>query len=293
MIKLNDETMWIDVPAARQLLDSAIGEDGKSVNCREPNHNRVRDYARIMLDGNWSIYIGDAILIDERGRMRNGGHRMNAVIEAGATNPNIQVPFVIRRDVPNKVFDFVDFVVPRSISKRSGVDRQHCEVFRSFFMDVDSNDRQTPMPDLNRKMDAALGDYVDDYKIAGKQPRIVGNAYFKKAAIIRAKQNPQDRDDIADLYEAMAKYTKNCRSVDIKSLPPVARAFLRDVFEGTYRKGKSAPSGRVAKKELFAQGMFVFDSNNTSKRGLKAASGDEYIKQCVRESNKLYKEVVK
>ncbi|WP_303834640.1 hypothetical protein [Ruminococcus flavefaciens] len=45
----------------------------------------ITAYVNDMLSGNWDETVGDAISIDENGILRNGQHRLNAIVESGVS----------------------------------------------------------------------------------------------------------------------------------------------------------------------------------------------------------------
>ena len=71
---------------------------------------RVDMYAADMARGQW-VMTGEAIKFDERGGLRDGQHRLRAVISSGAT-----VRMMVVRGLPESAFDAMDAVLPRSAS---------------------------------------------------------------------------------------------------------------------------------------------------------------------------------
>lgn len=65
-------------------------------NCinRKPNKSRVSQYATDMRNGKWQLN-GETIIFDEDGMLKNGQHRLMAVVEA-----DIPVQFLVVRGVP-------------------------------------------------------------------------------------------------------------------------------------------------------------------------------------------------
>lgn len=54
-----------------------------NTNNRSISEGTVRAYANDMLAGNWDESVGDAISIDQDGILRNGQHRLSAIVKAG------------------------------------------------------------------------------------------------------------------------------------------------------------------------------------------------------------------
>jgi hypothetical protein len=279
----------IDAELASRYLASAIGENGKSVNCRRKNDSLAKSLAEDMVKGRWNPYVADPIMFDVNGRLQDGQHRMKGVVIASKTNPRIKVRCLVQRNVPLDAFDYVDSGIPRSPSVRTRINRQHCEVYNSIYNDLKSRFRVSPT--IIRKMEATLGEDVDLLILKGKQPPIMGNAYIKKAALLSMLKDPKNKEYIIELYEALVMYAKNSNNVDLRNLPPIARAFIQDVFVEDYGCGQRAPSGRQSKRELFAQAMYVFDRNNERKRTIRHIADDSrYIGECEEVSKDLYQQ---
>jgi hypothetical protein len=73
------------IPLAEKLLSTTKLDNVRSI--RRPT---VETYAKDMLAGNWQV-TGETIAIDQDGNLLDGFHRLNAVVKAGQTNPNIKV----------------------------------------------------------------------------------------------------------------------------------------------------------------------------------------------------------
>lgn len=55
----------------------------KNISNRSLSNMTVQAYAQDMLAGNWDENVGDAISIDENGILRNGQHRLYAIVKSG------------------------------------------------------------------------------------------------------------------------------------------------------------------------------------------------------------------
>jgi len=76
---------------------------------RRLSDTRIEAYARQMRDGAWDDRNPEALVIDTEGNLRNGQHRLNAVIRSGAT-----VWFKVETGVDPAVADVLDTGKPRS-----------------------------------------------------------------------------------------------------------------------------------------------------------------------------------
>lgn len=82
-----------------------------NINNRPLGMHVVKNYAYQMKNGEWLPDVIDAIAFDTRGRLRNGQHRLQAVIMSG-----VSIPFLVQRNVPDTYFDYVDTGKARMVS---------------------------------------------------------------------------------------------------------------------------------------------------------------------------------
>lgn len=87
--------MIITPDIARQMLE-------KNANNRPLSKKTLERYTRLMKDGEWGITT-DAIGFDVNGRLMNGQHRLNAVIESGT-----EQTFFVVDDLPCDSFGYTD-----------------------------------------------------------------------------------------------------------------------------------------------------------------------------------------
>lgn len=84
-------------------------------NYRRVNARTVMKYAQTMKDGNWELN-GEPIVFDTEGKLINGQHRLNAIVEAG-----IPVDILVVRGVDKGVVVFDDGRVRRSTDVASAM----------------------------------------------------------------------------------------------------------------------------------------------------------------------------
>lgn len=82
---------------------------------RKRKEKTVVAYAREMLAGNWQLN-GETLIFNQDGMLIQGHHRMNAVLLAAKTKPEIEVPMLVIRGVDVAAFDTLDQGSKRSIS---------------------------------------------------------------------------------------------------------------------------------------------------------------------------------
>lgn len=97
---------YLTAKDARRLLA------GNGVN-RRVQPARVIKMARDMSEGRWHMN-PQPIMLTASGRLIDGQHRLEALILASEAHPELRVPFMVARDVPEAAFDVVDQGQPRS-----------------------------------------------------------------------------------------------------------------------------------------------------------------------------------
>lgn len=289
--KMNKKDMTfeeIDVITATKYLETAIGEDGHSINCRKHNDIFIENYADDMLKGRWSECIIDPLRFNIYGQFGDGQNRMKALILAAREQPKIKILFAVQRNVPIEAFNYIDSGMTRSISIRTGINRQHCEVYNSIYNDVKKRRRINPV--IVRKMDKNLEHYFPSIIVKGKRAPVVGHAYMKKAILLRMINDPKHIDYITEWYEALVEYAKNKNNICFNSFPPIFKEFITNIFVKEYGSGRRAPSGREAKKDLFVQAMYMFDYNNKNKKNIyHPITNSAFCSECFAKARKLYR----
>lgn len=97
---------------------SAIDPDYKNRNIR----NRVVSaYARDMKDGRWEL-THQGIAFDENGFLRDGQHRLAAIIESGVT-----VKMMVTRGIPAGTYAGIDEGAKRSYRDSFGFNKDYCD----------------------------------------------------------------------------------------------------------------------------------------------------------------------
>jgi hypothetical protein len=85
------EVVLVDAAQAAEWLES-------NNNNRRIRKSRLVEFRRDMLAGNWRE-IGDPIRFDTHGTLIDGQHRLEAIVLAATTQPDIQIPLVVARGV--------------------------------------------------------------------------------------------------------------------------------------------------------------------------------------------------
>jgi hypothetical protein len=106
------EVFVVDAALARHILAITNNENNRNLR-----HGRVKKYARMML-ANKFHRSPQGIVIGADRTLQNGQHRLNGVVEASKSNPDVRVPFEVRFGEPPVTCDFLDDVAPRSTTDR-------------------------------------------------------------------------------------------------------------------------------------------------------------------------------
>jgi len=94
-----------------------IGPEEAESLLKRNTHNRslstshVKDYKRRMEEGDWHLST-DAIGLDTKGRLVNGQHRLNAIIQSGE-----EQPFILIEGIDPEAFKWIDEVYKRSLKQ--------------------------------------------------------------------------------------------------------------------------------------------------------------------------------
>ena len=82
----------------------------KNKNNRNLSYTTVNSYVRLMLDGKW-LDNGEPIAFDKEGYLRNGQHRLSAIVQSGLT-----IKFLIVYDLEDEACKLFDRGRPRTAS---------------------------------------------------------------------------------------------------------------------------------------------------------------------------------
>lgn len=100
---------YIDKPMAENILEH-------NLNVRSINQNGVKEYEQEMKSGLWRVN-GEPIIIDDNGKLRNGQHRLNAVVRS-----SVGIWTLIVYDVPADQCDIYDVQMKRTLKQMHGGD---------------------------------------------------------------------------------------------------------------------------------------------------------------------------
>jgi hypothetical protein len=91
---------------------------------------RVLDYRRDMVNGDWNDENRDPVYVDEDGFMFNSYHRMAALAGLANTHPQLSFHFVVARNVPASTIEVIDRGLARNLTQTlriKGIDASSLE----------------------------------------------------------------------------------------------------------------------------------------------------------------------
>lgn len=123
---LLENIQWVQVPGStKPELHAAVVEftptmaqewlEHKNTRNRPLGKGDIRKYCLAMLSGEWELN-GESLVLDDKGRLVNGQHRLAAIVLAGESDTDITVPVLVILGVKSKAFDTFDQGRSRSLS---------------------------------------------------------------------------------------------------------------------------------------------------------------------------------
>lgn len=95
----------------------------KNTRNRPLGKGDIRKYCLAMLAGEWELNC-ETIVLDEKGKLVNGQHRLAAVVLAGETDSDVRVPILVALGVKSKSFDTFDQGRARSLADVLSVNQE-------------------------------------------------------------------------------------------------------------------------------------------------------------------------
>jgi hypothetical protein len=100
---MKKENIQVTPEKARKRLE-------QNFNCRTPSRSHVSHLAMLMSRAEWLDNHPDPIMFDHQGRLRNGQHRLLAIIESG-----VSVYMTVWFEVPEEILQNIDTARPRRL----------------------------------------------------------------------------------------------------------------------------------------------------------------------------------
>jgi len=186
----NIKVVWMTPDLAKTLLQNSDGN-------RRLRSARVDLYAKNMRARSWGMPPDCIICVASDGRLLNGRHRLNAVVQA-----DLSVKMQIAYDVDPETFRFMDRGASRSAEDLFGITRDQANVARRLIL-VARNDTSPLYEEVNhvaRKISDSLAYLTDG---ASHCTKIFASSPIRAAAIIRLvnpKSSQSEREYVKEAY---------------------------------------------------------------------------------------------
>ena len=221
---------------------------GKNIGNRKLRVAHVRNLAGAMSRGEWRL-THQGIAFSETGRLIDGQHRLNAVIESGKS-----VAMVVIRGLPDDSFKAVDLGNRRTTADVLAEDQKLVEVANLICFLMTGTSRPTP-----DEVIAWLPKFTETHQfiVEGKRgtARGVSSAGMRLAAVLSVHDG-QDPNYVRSIYAALI-------GMDMESLPPIGRSLVAQIASSTFG-GRG--TGRATSLAALARGMVVFDQSKADMR---------------------------
>ena len=222
---------------AAELLQNNAGN-------RKARRSLVAKYATTMKSGGWDV-TPEAIILSKTGRLLNGQHRLQAVIESGET-----LILLFIENVDEAIFKRLDRGAPRSISDALQIDKKLAEVarFSGLLMSPPSQGGNSIsdllVEELSELLAAPHSEVMDATSTVAK---VFSSVPFRTAATLRILGG-------ADPERVKAMY-RNFVLGNVHELPPVGQALVGAIAGGRI----GTKGGGATQRELFARAWDAFD----------------------------------
>ncbi len=229
----NAKLMEITPDIAEVFLRTSVGNRG----IRKSHVDRL---AGAMSRGEWRI-TSQCIGFDINGALRDGHHRLNAVIKSGTT-----ISCMVVSDMPVDAYQVTDTGLSRSYADRSGINAKIMEVLR-LGCEYALN---TKKPTIAQIMPLIEGDFIrtteNVFNSARTNRRYFSSAPFRLAAVISIMDGG-DREYIFSQYHALV-------ALEYEGMSKISQMLMRQVDLGK--------ANTTNKRTVLARGMKVFDIKN-------------------------------
>jgi hypothetical protein len=209
-------SLLTEVPMGRVIsIDSELASKmlATSPGNRSLRKNTVSHYAHAMARGEWRV--GQAIEFDCLGQLRNGHHRLNAVIAYGHS-----VDFMVVTGLPEDVFATMDIGLNRTMGDLLQFPKELLQE-ASFIYRIISN-AQKPTP--NQIQLICQGSWAQNSAALDKhcptRRKIFSTTAVRVAALYVMGKNPQWTQYVLDQFRALVL-------MDVDVLSPRCRSFMR------------------------------------------------------------------
>jgi len=230
----------------------------------------VEHYAAAMSRGEWRV--GQAIEFDCLGQLRNGHHRLNAVIAYG--HP---VDFMVVTGLPEDVFATMDIGLNRTMSDLLQFPAVLLQEAGLIFRVIHGTAKPTPnqiqmiCQGSWAKNSAALDSHCPSRR------KIFSTAPVRVAALYVMGKNPNATQYVLDQFRALVL-------MDVDALSPRCRAFMRYCLSNNWAGGGAAQPFNLVRSIK----AFDFDQQNTAAMLVQKITVDLMIKQFQKDAEQIF-----
>lgn len=266
MNEMELQTVVMTPAFAKVLLSNNKGNRNLRKGHIESLKNRI-------LRGEWKLSPQGIVVHKTSGKLLDGQHRLSAIIEAG-----VPVPVVIIYTDDEGVFRVLDQGAKRSMGDIFNTDSRVsdtvnfcCRLMLNSFGSLSPGQVE---PVLNSSVGQISQELID---FCGTSRRGFSSSPVK-AAVVSSVIFGSDKDYVFNLYRDLIMY-------DLDRLPPVGKAFLRQLNTGSIDFSKSNGS-----KNTYARSLKLFDESNKDMNVIRF--NDVGVSQMISRSAKKMKDVL-
>lgn len=238
------------IPATRQIIpDSGVIEVTPeiaermlltSIGNRKLRRSHVDKLAASMKRGEWRL-TSQGIGFDTTGALRDGHHRLSAVIKSGIT-----INCLIVTGMPDDAYEVTDIGVLRTYSDRLNMDRKVADVLR-LGCEIALKTSKPTIDQMRPIISGAFFDVVNDIINVNRTNRkFFASAPMRLAAVITL-MNGGNREYVISQYQALI-------AVDFEAMSKASQTLFRQVSTGKADASNS--------RSTLTRGMKIFDVNN-------------------------------
>lgn len=193
---------------AQQMLNTSIGN-------RELRKNHVDRLAGAIIRGEWRI-TSQGVGFDKNGHLRDGHHRLNAIIKSG-----VAISTTVVRGLPENAYEVIDTGALRNLSDLLHEDKRATDVYRLAYQFSYGENKPT-VDQLSPLIDSKFGKTTKELiEFCGSSRKFYSTAGFKLAAICLSI-NGGDKDYIFGQYRALV-------ALDFDSMSEASKTLVRKV----------------------------------------------------------------
>lgn len=226
----------------------------KNINNRQQRGWYVSCLAKAIKRGDW-ILTHQGIGISKSGRLLDGQHRLQAIIEA-----NTPVPMLVSTGVSDEAYKVLDNGIKRTLSDLTNINVRTTEVCRILARLVYGGNSVTTAEECLEIYNTGVGEVSDNLvEYCGKQIKVYSSAPMRTAAICLILDG-YNQNYVKELYANLCHQQFN-------ELPNVAQNFIRQVTDNRISANK--------KSNLLARGLKVFNPEYKDVARLQISDSEE------------------